>query len=88
MISKRLWFVVGFVFGLVALPMMARAATTDGAQKSNLSKQVDFDDLLVQGKYQFSSESVVTVEEDKALDGLLQIRKDFRDRIQKTAERH
>jgi hypothetical protein len=42
---------------------------------------------LVQGKYHFSDEAVITVEEDKVLDALLGIRKDFKDRIKRSASR-
>jgi len=45
----------------------------------------NFEDLLIQGKYHFSDESVATVEEDKVLDALLGIRKDFKDRIESSA---
>lgn len=47
---------------------------------------VSFEDMLVQGKYHFSDEAVTTVEQDKILDSLLGIRKDFKDRIKKSAQ--
>lgn len=50
--------------------------------------EVSFDDLLVQGKYHFSDEAVVTVEEDKVLDALLGVRKDFKDRVERSALRY
>jgi hypothetical protein len=44
----------------------------------------NFEDLLVQGKYHFSDESVMTVEEDKVLDSLIGVRSDFKDRLKKS----
>jgi hypothetical protein len=38
---------------------------------------MSFDELLVQGKYHFTGEAVTTVEQDKVLDGLLQVQKRF-----------
>jgi hypothetical protein len=52
------------------------------------SKEVSFDELLVQGKHHFSDEAIVTVEQDKVLDALLEIRKDFKDRIKLSAKRN
>ncbi len=61
----------------------AMAATKPAKDKTNTD--VSFDDMLVQGKYHFSDEAVTTVEQDKILDSLLGIRKDFKDRIRKSA---
>ncbi len=52
------------------------------------STDMSFEELLVQGKYHFTGEAVTTVEQDKVLDGLLQVRKDFKDRIQQSAARY
>ena len=59
-----------------------------GAVKKTKKKnaiEMDFDELLIRGKYHFSDESVLTVEDEKILNGLLEIRKDYKDRVQKTA---
>jgi hypothetical protein len=65
------------------------AAPKDEARKiPRSSKEVSFDEILVQGKHHFSDEAVVTVEQDKVLDALLEVRKDFKDRIQKSAKRN
>lgn len=66
----------------LAIPQIAMATS------KKLQKDLSFDDLLVKGKYQFSNEAVVTVEQDKVLDSLLGVRKDFKDRIKRSAERH
>ena len=60
----------------------APAAATDGVQT-----KMNFEDLLVQGKYHFSDESVTTVEEDKVLDALIGVRNDFKDRLQNSEEK-
>ncbi len=74
------------VLSVVAGPM-AFAAPKATPQKK-LDTNVSFDDLLIQGKYQFSDEAVTTVEQDKVLDSLLGVRKDFKDRIQRSAAKH
>lgn len=61
----------------------------DGDKNTDkLSTSLSFEDLLVQGTYHFSDEAVATVEEDKVLDSLLVIRKDFKDRIKRSASRY
>ncbi len=59
-----------------------------GEKSGEKSTDMSFDELLVQGKYHFTGEAVTTVEQDKVLDGLLQVRKDFKDRIQQSAARY
>ena len=56
---------------------------TEGSQTEH-----SFEDLLVQGKYHFSDESVTTVEEDKVLDALIGVRNDFKDRLENSSERN
>jgi len=65
----------------------ASTAAANGAKKGPQT-QMRFDEILVQGKYHFADEAVVTVEEDKVLDALLGARKDFRDRLEKSAARY
>lgn len=64
------------------VPAHAWSAETQLPSNKELKKEMDFEDLLVKGKYHFSDEAVTTVEDDKILDALLEIRKDFRDRIE------
>ena len=76
---------------LVALLLapLAKAEVQDGNQGLvKLEKDISFEDLLVQGKYQFSDEAVSTVEQDKVLDALLGVRTDFRDKIKQSASRN
>ena len=51
------------------------------ASKSSSTTEHNFEDMLVQGKFHFSDEAVTTVEEDKVLDSLIGVRKDFKDRL-------
>ena len=64
------------------------SAKSIGNVKTKKSTEVNFDDVLVQGKYHFSDEAVTTVEQDKILDALLGVRTDFKDRLSKSAARH
>lgn len=76
-------------FGAVAAPeeapQNAAAAAKPAGKKTT---DMNFEDLLIQGKYHFSDEAVATVEQDKVLDGLLDIRKDFKDRIKQSTARY
>ena len=64
-------------------------AATDKTKESASNKSTpattttehNFEDMLVQGKFHFSDEAVTTVEEDKVLDSLIGVRKDFKDRV-------
>ena len=91
--------IAAFVF-ILGIAWAAPEAATEKASKSQQpqpavekksgekSTDMSFDELLVQGKYHFTGEAVTTVEQDKVLDGLLQVRKDFKDRIQQSAARY
>ncbi len=70
------------------MPMSLTAAPKKTQKKTRQSKEISFDEILVQGKHHFSDEAVVTVEQDKVLDALLEVRKDFKDRIKKSAKRN
>ena len=74
---------------LLVVGSIAHAAPSEKSKrKTRQSNEVSFDEILVQGKHHFSDEAVVTVEQDKVLDALLEIRKDFKDRIKKSAKRN
>ncbi len=76
------------LLSVMALSFSANAADEKNpVKKSGKSTEVNFEDLLVQGKYHFSDEAVVTVEQDKVLDALLGVRTDFKDRIEQSATR-
>ena len=92
---------IGSFFGTIVLAItftgVANAATTPAAsnspanttakKKTGVGTSHNFEDLLVQGKYHFSDESVTTVEEDKVLDALIGVRSDFKDRLKKSTAR-
>jgi len=52
--------------------------------KKKMSTNLDFDDRTVGGKYNFSTEAITTVENDKSLDDLIGVRKNFKDRIERS----
>ena len=71
----------GVTVAALAASKAAGSKIEDAKKKaSNLS----FEDLLIQGKYHVQNESVSTVEADKILDALLGLRKDFRDRVERS----
>lgn len=69
------------------LGSVAHAAEKKNAPPSSTTTEHTFEDVLVQGKFDFSDEAVTTVEEDKVLDALIGVRTDFKDRLQQSAER-
>jgi hypothetical protein len=65
----------------------ASSKSNETTSPKESSTSHNFEDLLVQGKYQFSDEAVTTVEEDKVLDSLIGVRSDFKDRLKKSTAR-
>lgn len=57
-------------------------------QVKKKTTDVSFEDVLIEGKYHFADEAVTTVEGDKVVDALLNVRADFKDRMRKSASRH
>ncbi len=79
------------LFLALSLPTLALSAPAKKSpenKKTKTTKELSFDEILVQGKHHFSDEAIVTVEQDKVLDALLEVRKDFKDRIQQSAKRN
>lgn len=74
------WFLLALVF----LPFFAGAADKQKDLKQNLS----FDEILIKGKHHFNDEAVVTVEDDKVLNALLEVKKDFKDRMKTSKVRY
>lgn len=92
--SSLVGFLLSFLAALTFLWINQASAATDAAANAGApakgakkTTDVSFEDVLVQGKYHFSDEAVTTVEEDKVLDSLLGVRKDFQDRIKKSVSR-
>lgn len=89
---KQIFLLVIFFLGItqyaVAAEVTVKVQNPEPiAAREKASTNLNFDDLLIQGKYHFSDEAVVTVEQDKALDALLGVRKDFKDRLKQSASR-
>lgn len=54
----------------------------------NLSTDIQFSDASVRGKYQVGMEAIGAVENEKSLEDLLGVRKNFKDRIQQDESRN
>lgn len=74
---------LSFAIGFSIAPAHARKP---GPHKK-LSTNVNFEDLLVDGKYQYPNEATTTVENEKNLDDLIGARKHFRDRLGRSMNR-
>lgn len=81
-------FMIVFIVLIFAGATLIAAPSGKKKNSNRRASEVSFDELLVQGKHHFSDEAVVTVEQDKVLDALLEVRKDFKDRIKKSAKRN
>lgn len=57
--------------------------SADNRQQGKLSTNVDFNDQLVGGKYQSPMEALSVVEDEKSIDDLIGVRKNFQDREQR-----
>lgn len=89
------WFFVlqvvflGVLLAKVGAALAAESVPSKPAEKSKKKvSEMTFDEILVQGQYHFSDESVVTVEDDKVLDALLGVRTEFKDRLKKSATKY
>ena len=71
------------IVGLLGAPAYAKKV----APQKKLSTNVNFEDLLVDGKYQYPNEATTTVENEKDLDDLIGARKHFRDRLGRSMDR-
>jgi hypothetical protein len=72
--------IISLIFCLSTVVFSATGSSKN-QPSSDTSTEHNFEDMLVQGKFHFSDEAVTTVEEDKVLDSLIGVRKDFKDRI-------
>lgn len=71
-------------FATIFIAQDAFGAQAKKAAQKKLSTSVDFNDRTVGGKYMFSTEAITTVENDKSLDDLIGVRKNFKDRIERS----
>ncbi len=87
--NVAMFFLASTALGEEALAPAVPAETPKPSFEKTGKKSTDmsFDELLVQGKFHFTDEAVTTVENDKLLDGLLEVRRDFRDRLEQSATR-
>lgn len=76
-------------FGIALLgPSFSMAAPKQQESKRKLGTNFNFEDMMVKGKYQYPDEAITSVEDEKALNDLLGVRKHFKDRLQQTSTRH
>jgi hypothetical protein len=55
--------------------------------KSGVGTNHNFDDKLVNGQYQYPDEATATVDDEKMLDDLIGVRKNFKDRLTESTDR-
>jgi hypothetical protein len=76
---------------LIFVTVSASIASTPNTSKkptSRLSTDVNFEDQLVNGKYAYPDEAIATVEDEKLLNDLLAVRKNFKDRLKDSSLRN
>jgi hypothetical protein len=76
-----------FIF-LLSTAASAATTTTTNTKAKHLSQDVNFEDQLVRGKYAYPDEAIATVEDDKWLNDLLAVRKNFKDRLNQSEFRN
>lgn len=83
---KTLAVAFSILFALTILAAQSAVGAPKGKtkNKAKLSTSVDFSDRTVGGKYMFSTEAITTVESDKSLDDLIGVRKNFKDRMERS----
>lgn len=77
--------VFAFFVGTFALTLVS-AKESSRTKQSGLKTDFNFDGKVVGGKRQNTPESITTVEDDKSLDDLIGVRKNFSDRITRSKE--
>ncbi|MBY0371883.1 hypothetical protein K2X33_14455 [bacterium] len=73
-------YLLGLVF-LSSLAMAAEPATTGGNVRYKKGKDINFEELLIQGQLRRGEISVVTGDAQDGTDGLLRLRENFLDRV-------
>jgi glucose-6-phosphate 1-dehydrogenase len=82
---------------LMSLLVLTLASTAFGKKQQENIKvrkntkfktELDFNDRAVKGQYQQPTSAAVTVENEKIIDDLLGVRKDFKDKMKESADRH
>lgn len=71
---------LGTIFALATVSEASKKKSTKSAP-AKISTNVDFEARVVDGKYQYSTEAIATVENEKSLDDLIGVRKNFKDRL-------
>lgn len=85
---KTLIFILVLIFCLNSFANSTHAKKPSKKSALKLQTEVDFSDLLVNGKYQYADQAVASVEDEKGLNDLLGIRKHFKDRLSQSSVRH
>lgn len=62
----------------------AETKSTAASSATKLTTDAEFGDQLVNGQYQVPFEAISTVENEKSIDALIGVRKNFHDRIEKS----
>ncbi len=72
------------LFMIMLSALSLSAAPAKNAKPAEKAKEMTFEEILIQGKYQFSDEAVTTVEQDKVLEGLIGLKRDFKERLEES----
>ena len=64
-----------------------KKSAKSNTKDSGLGTDFDFEDMSVNGKYQYADEAIAAVEDEKILEDLLAPRSHFRDRLKKETKR-
>ena len=76
-----------FLVFFCSIGLQAKPAGTPYAARK-LGTKFDFEDMMVKGKYQYPDEGITAVEDEKALNDLLGVRRHFKDKLENASARH
>lgn len=71
----------------ISLAASSKKSKKPKVRVSKVSTDIKFDDHVIGGQYPKALESITTVENEKDLDDLLGVRKDFKDRLKQSESR-
>lgn len=75
------------ILALMLVSFAWQGSVSGAEKKKHLSTNVNFEDLVVSGQYQYPDEATATVENEKTLNDLIGVRKDFKDRLKLSSQR-
>ncbi len=85
--KKQIFWLTLLTSSLVAVMAQGQSVQNNQAPQSELGRDFRFNPMDINGRYNVPGEALITVENEKILRDLLEVRGDFKDRIRQEMER-